>query len=89
MDIVTGNDGQGAMLFLTASMEEGSAMASEEERNMEGDSKAGTTSDSADSSSKEDVIEVSRLTARMEKVNRKPSAWLGGGGKRGQFLLRR
>jgi hypothetical protein len=68
MDIVTGNDGQGAKLFLTASMEKESARASEEERNMEEDSKAGTTSKSADSSSKEDVIEVLRLTARMEKA---------------------
>jgi hypothetical protein len=68
MDIVTGNDGQGAMLFLTASTEEGSARASTEERNMEEDSKAGTTSESADSLSKEDVLEVSRLTARMEKA---------------------
>jgi hypothetical protein len=34
MDIVTGNDGQGAMLLLTASMEEESAQASKEERNM-------------------------------------------------------
>jgi hypothetical protein len=68
MDIVTGNNGQGAMLFSTASMEEGRARASEEERNMEEDSKAGTTSKSADSLSKEDVLEVLRLTARMEKA---------------------
>ncbi len=34
---------------------------------MEEDSKAGTTSKSADSSSLEDVLEVSRLTTRMEK----------------------
>ncbi len=68
MDIVTGNDGQGDMLFSTASMEEGSARASEAESNMEEDSKAGMTSESADSSSKGDVIEVSRLTARMEKA---------------------
>ena len=70
MDIVTGNDRQGAMLFSMASMEEGSARASKEERNMEEDSKAGTTSKtkSTSSSSKEDAIEVSRLAARMEKA---------------------
>jgi hypothetical protein len=68
MDIVTGNDWQGAMLFSTASMEEESARASKEERNMEEDSKAGTTSKSTDSSSKEDTIGVSCLTARMEKA---------------------
>jgi hypothetical protein len=68
MDIVTGNDRQGAMLFSTASMEEESARASKVERNMEEDSKAGTTSESADSSRKEDAIEVLRLTARMKKA---------------------
>jgi hypothetical protein len=68
MVIVTGNDGQGAMLFLMASMEEESARASEEERNMEEDFKAGTTSKSAESSRKEDAIEVSCLTARIKKA---------------------
>ncbi len=68
MDIVMGNDGQGAMLFSTASMEEESAQASKEERNMEEDSKARTMSGSADSSRKEDAIEVLRLTARMKKA---------------------
>ena len=53
MDIVTGNNGQGAMLFLTASMEEESAQASKEERKTEEDTDAGTTSESADSSRKE------------------------------------
>ncbi len=66
MDIVAGNDGQGAMLFLMASMEEESTQASKEERNMEEDSKAGTTSESADPSRKEDAREVLRLTARMK-----------------------
>jgi hypothetical protein len=68
MDIVTGNNEQGAMLFSTASIEEESARASKEERNMEEDSKAGTTSESADFSRKEDAIEVLRLTARMKKA---------------------
>jgi hypothetical protein len=68
MDIVTGNDGQGAMLFLTASMEEEGTQASKEERSMEEDSEAGMTSESVDSSRKEDAIEVSRLTVRMKKA---------------------
>jgi hypothetical protein len=50
MDIITGNDGQGSMLFLTASMEEESAQASKEERNTDEDSNAGMTSKSADPS---------------------------------------
>ena len=58
MDIVMGNNGQGAMLFLMASMEEESAHASKEESNMEEDSKARTTFESADSSRKEDTTEV-------------------------------
>jgi hypothetical protein len=49
-------------------MEEESAQASTEESNMEEDSEAGTTSERADSSRKEDAIEVSRLTARMKKA---------------------
>ncbi len=49
-------------------MEEESAQASKEERNMEEDSEAGTTFESADSSKKEDAIEVLRLTARMKKA---------------------
>ena len=53
MDIVTYNDGQGAMLFPTASMEEESTQASKEERKTEEDTDAGTTSESADSSRKE------------------------------------
>ena len=68
MDIVTCNDGQGAMLFSTASMEEESTQASNEERKMEEDSDAGMTSKSADSSRKEEAKEVSYFTARMKKA---------------------
>ncbi len=50
MDIVTCNDGQGAMLFSTTSMEEESAQASKEERKTEEDSNVRMTSESADSS---------------------------------------
>jgi hypothetical protein len=87
MDIVTGNGRQGAMPFSTASMEEGSARASKEERNMEEDSKAGTTSKSADSSSKEDNIEVSRLTARMEKATTSLQLGLEEEASEGSFFL--
>ena len=68
MDIVTGNDEQGAMLFSAASMEEESAQASKEERKMEEDSDAGTTSESADPSWKEGDKEVLHLTAKMKKA---------------------
>ena len=68
MDIVTCNDGQGAMLFLTASMEEESVQASKEERKTEEDSDAGTTSESTASSRKEEAKEVSHLTTKMKKA---------------------
>jgi hypothetical protein len=68
MDIVTCNNGQGAMLFSTASMEDESTQASNEERKMEEDSDAGMTSKSADSSRKEEAKEVLYFTARMKKA---------------------
>jgi hypothetical protein len=68
MDINTCNDGQGAMLFLTASMEEESTQASNEEKKTEEDSDAGMTSESADSSRKEVAKEVLYLTAKMKKA---------------------
>jgi hypothetical protein len=68
MDIVTCNDGQGAMLFSRAPMEEESAQASKEERKTEEDSNAGTTSKSADLSRKEEAKEVLHLTAKRKKA---------------------
>ncbi len=68
MNIVKGNDGQGAMLFLTASMEEESAHASKEGSNMEEDPEAGAQLESKDSSWKEGAKEVSHLMAKMKKA---------------------
>ena len=69
MDIVTGNDGHGAMLFLTASMEEDRLHASKEGTdNMEEDFEAMATSGSEDYPWKEEAKEVSQLTAEMSKA---------------------
>jgi hypothetical protein len=68
MDIVTGNEGQGAMLFSTASMEEESAHASKEGKDMEEDPEVGAKSESEDSSWKEEAEEVSHLTVKMTKA---------------------
>ena len=65
MDIVKGNDGQGAMLFLTASMEEESARTSKEGRSMEEDPEDRANLESNDSSWKEGAKEVTHLTAKM------------------------
>jgi hypothetical protein len=68
MDIVKGNDGQGAMLFSTASMEEEIAHTSKEERSMEEDPKVGAHLESNDPSWKEGAKEVSHLMAKMKKA---------------------
>ncbi len=68
MDLVMCNDGQEAMLFLMASMEEESAQASKEERKTEEDFDARTMSKSADFSRKEEAKDVSHLTAKMKKA---------------------
>jgi hypothetical protein len=60
MDILKGNDKQGAMVFSTASMEEESAQTSKDESNTEEDSK--------DKSWQEDGSEVAQLTAKMRKA---------------------
>jgi len=69
MDIVTGNDGHGAMLFSKASMEELRLHASTEGTdNMEEDFEAKATSGSEDYSWKDEAKEVSQLTAEISKA---------------------
>jgi hypothetical protein len=68
MDILKGDNNQGAVLFLTASMVEESVQASQEENNMEEDSKEGEKSECLDESWQEDAREVSQLTAKIKKA---------------------